>query len=362
MDVLVDNTPKAKRANVEQQIRTYMDTLGLTMYKDRQPIAMGSSAQYVWTVLTDAIWGQDKFLLRDDGSAASRQSAARLTAWLRSFQPKSSIVWLTTCSEEALLQPIFQDSSACYLAYSSQFLKQMQGELVEVSYAELQAKLQALKSEEEARKAKQRAQWVASMSEQMKQGAELEKAEKFTEALALYDKLSEGGWPDAMVTAARLYYEEKGSEYLLDQWHKAERLCHKANTIEGWILMADRTMDRVKLYDIKTCTEEEKGYVIDHLQNAVVFYRYATEMGSTEACYKLAKLHLRYSFSRRVEENDRTISNLSYHHSDAIPYIKKLLAKMDAGESVGYELSSLRLTDKAFYQQAVEEYQAEKNQ
>ena len=343
---LVEKTPKAQRSEVEQKIEQCIERLDLTEYRHRKPNAMGASAMYMWSLLADALWGQNRFLVWDDGTT-SRGRAVRMVKWLKEYKPESTVVWLTCCPDEEVLA----DAEA--LDLPCRYWKARQGSLIELDYDELLAKKRAAEAE-------QRARWEAEMTEKKARADALLQEKQDQEALAIYQVIASEGWGPAMVPAARLLYKY-GTE---EQKEEAQRLCRRAGTAEGWIQLGDWKMEAFQKLEksSKDAGREklgtgEKHIAIDRLYDAVTYYQRAAEKDDPEACYKLVELHLRYTFSR---ESSASWDSFSYTSDNALPYIKQLIAMKEAGmEGVHLYLIDIQIRYGKQYERALKEYREE---
>jgi len=353
LELLLEKTPKSRRAEVERQYRHQMDAMGLSEYQYRRPHSMGSGTVYMWTILFDALWGCRYFLIRDDGSDGSKERALRTARWLQQFDPNLSVVWLTGCPEEKLMDPILPNEDANYFWYAFRMLRLENGGLTPIDKQALAAELQEMHARELERLA-------ALMAEKLQAAKELEQADRHAEALAAYEALGAEGSEEAMYRAARLYFAGKGSGTRSDQDKTAESLCRRAGTAEAWILLGDHIMDKMKLYEEKDLTKTEKKIAVGYLLEARVCYANAAEQDSAKGCLKAARLHLQYSFRRWTDNPYNQGYNESYSRLSAIPYIKRLLAMRDSGRFVHLELLELQLLNGEIYERAETQYNIEK--
>ena len=339
---LVEQTPKAQRIGFAQALSQQMGRINLTQYKDRKPTSMASETKYRWAVLADALWGKRKFIVRDDGSEYSHIAAKQIARWLLSIDPRMSVVWLTGCSEETLLEDPMN------LRYCIDFWCAEHGGLTAVRTAELYERKKAIETERMAR-------LEAEMTPKMERALVLKNTQKYSEALAIYDSLSEQGWKPAMVEAAKLYFHTVDRAFSNSSWERAESLCERADTVESMLLLGDFKENQAgsNMRNITEKTKEQKNYIYNCLLKAAKCYKKAADRNSVDGCYKAASLLMQYG-SRKDEEVGDPSYTLPYSINDAIPYIKQLLAYKD---KEGYEkittldhyLYTLKKLNKSIY-------------
>ncbi len=354
VEVLVDHVPKAQRAAFAEKLKGQIDRVGLTTFKDRTPKAMAGDSQYRWTVLASALQGQRKLLVYDSGDAASHSGAMQMVRWLYGYDAKMSVVWLTGIPEETLLEePFFLNIGAAF--YSAE-----NGGLTEITRDEMLEKKESHEIRKQQIEAERRARWEAEMAAKMEKGIALEKAEKYVEALAVYEPLCEERYIPAMLAAAKLYFASKGSQFFLDQWDRAKVLCRRADTAESWIVMGDheaRNMSKAIEDYNKNPSQDDKHHLVNRLAEAGYCYRQAAETGSPEGIYKAAEFHLMYNYSRY---DSKTGFRFNYTQADALPYIKQLIAMKEAGRAgVHLHLIDIQIRYGKQYEKALKEYREE---
>ena len=307
VEFLIEQTPKAQRTGFAQALSQQMGRLNLTQFKDRKPKAMGSATIYRWAVLADVLWGKRKFIVRDDGSENSHIAAKQIVRWLLSIDPKMSVVWLSGCSEETLLEDPMN------LRYCIDFWRVEQGGLTVVHTAELHERKNAIEAERLAR-------LEAEITPKMERARVLKNDKKYSEALAIYDSLCEQGWKPAMVEAAKLYFYTVDHTFSTSGWERGESLCERADTVESILMLGDFKdfQANYAMRDSTANTSAEKRYIGNCLTKAIKCYENAAGRNSVEGCYKAASLLLQYT-------NDPSYT-LPYSENDAITYIKQLLA------------------------------------
>lgn len=345
VEFLIEQTPKAQRTSFAQALSQQMGRINLTQFKDRRPTSMGDQARYRWAVLADALWGKRKFIVRDDGSESSHIDAKQLVRWLLSVDPKMSVVWLSGCSEETLLE------DSMNLRYCINFWRVQQDGLAVVHTADLRQQKNDIEAERMAR-------LEAEMAPKMENARKLARDKKYSEALSIYEALSEQGWKPAMVEAANLYFYNVDHTFSTSGWERGESLCERANTVESKLLLGSfkETQATSAMRNNKETGRDQVNYIINCLTKAVRCYMNAADRNSVEGCYYAASLLMQYGASAD-EEVGNSRYTLPYSQNDAIAYIKQLLAYK---KEEGYEeitaldqyLFTLMNTDKRIYARA----------
>ena len=302
-ELLVSQRPRKERAEFQKRMEQHLAELGLEMYKYRRPKSIGGEALRCWSCLYAALTGAKKFLLMDFGTPESIQTTARLAKWLQNVCDECSIVWVSATDDETVLcQEIFPYCGSHL--YRCRDMWRLEGDrLTAIDRDALRARHEAavaaeIRRREEALEAEKRRKAEAQAAEFARQQAEAKRlweSREYWPMLDVCNKLIPQGSREACLYAYAAWASE-GVDNGIKSY--AARLLYECNQPDLLIRMGKKYMEYVEQHMDEAKTDEKmKTLVITQLLDARDAFKTAAELGSADACYEAAKLHLRYQCS-----------------------------------------------------------------